>query len=379
MEEVINALMAAIMSNQVNIPLLQPLFRLMVQIPGAGFMVSFILWKPFFAALISPGFATLGILLLFFPWVERKLCGRIQWRVGPHEIVWWLGGIIQLLADSLRFLFQEVIVHKDAQRPYFLQFPFLTFIPTLLPLLFIPAGSIVAIQTPYAIQIILALVCLFPLFIIGLGWASNSRFAFIGTVREAFMYFAYEVAFIVAVLAMVILYGTSDLVEIGAHQAGWVWGICINPVAAVVFFIGAAMATARLPFEIADAEQELAAGPHVEYSGIGFGLIYVICYEKAYILSGLMTVLFLGGGSGPQIGVLGELSGLIWFLLKTFIVMVTLFVLRVLYPRYRLDQALNIGWSSLLSLSLFALALSIAITAVAGAGAVAGAVGGGIV
>ena len=366
-KEIINALITAIMSNQVKIPVLEPFLKLISQLPVGGFIVSFALWKPFFAALISPGFATLGILLLFFPWIERKLCGRIQWRVGPHEIVWWLGGIIQLLADSVRFLFQEVIVHKDAQRPYFLQFPFLTFIPTLLPLLFIPAGSIVAIQTPYAIQIILALVCLFPLFILGLGWASNSRFAFIGTVREAFMYFAYEIAFVVAVIAMVILYGTSDLVEIGNNQA--VWGIFLNPVAAIVFFIGAAMATSRLPFEIAEADQELAAGPHVEYSGIGFGLIYVVCYEKAYILSGLMTVLFLGGGSGPVIGMLGELSGLVWFLLKTIIVMTTLFVLRVIYPRYRLDQGLRIGWSSLLSLSLIAVVISIAIS-VGGGGVV---------
>ncbi len=359
----INALMNTIMSNQLHIPALEPIIKLLSQLPVGGFMVSLLFWKPFFAALISPGFATVGILLLFFPWIERKLCGRIQWRVGPNEIVWWLGGIIQLLADSIRFMFQELIVHRDAHRPYYLQFPFLTFIPTLLPLLFIPAGSIVAIRTPYAIQIILALVCLFPLFILGLGWASNSRFAFIGTVREAFMYFAYEIAFIVAVLAMIILYGTSDLVEINNTST---WGILLNPVAAIVFFIGAAMATSRLPFEIAEADQELAAGPHVEYSGIGFGLIYVLCYEKAYVLAGLMTVLFLGGGSGPAIPGIGELSGLIWFLVKTIIVMTTLFVLRVIYPRYRLDQGLSIGWSSLLSLALVAVVISLGVLIIGG-------------
>jgi len=348
--------------NQVSVPLIQQMLDLLPEIPMIKLLISFILWKPFFAALICPGFATLGILLLFFPWIERKLCGRIQWRVGPHEIVWWLGGIIQLLADSLRFLFQEVIVHKDAHRPYFLQFPFLTFIPALLPLLFIPAGNIVAIETPYAIQIILAVICLFPLFILGLGWASNSRFAFIGTVREAFMYFAYEVPFIIAVLGMIILYGTSDPVGIANKQS--IWGIILNPIAALTFFIAAAMATSRMPFEIAEADQELAAGPHVEYSGIAFGLIYVLCYEKAYVLAGLMTILFLGGGSGPGIAGLGDLSGVIWFLLKTLIVLTTLFVLRTIYPRYRLDQGLSIGWGAMLSLSLIALALSIALAQV---------------
>ncbi|MFZ2071850.1 MAG: NADH-quinone oxidoreductase subunit NuoH [Halobacteriota archaeon] len=356
MESIINELIGTIMSNQLNIPLLKSVIDMVSQMPVVGFLVSFILWKPVFALLICPGLSTLGILLLFFPWIERKLVGRVQWRVGPREIVWWLGGLIQLLADTLRFLFQEVIVHKDAHRPYFLQFAFLSFIAALLPLLFLNAGNVVAIETPYGVQLLLALVCLFPLFILGLGWASNSRFSFIGAVREAFMYFAYEISFIIAVLAMIILYGTSNPMLMADKP----WGILFNPVAAFTFFVGAAMATSRLPFEIAEADQELAAGPHVEYSGIAFGLIYVMCYEKAYILSGLMTVLFLGGGSGPAIPGLGDLSGVIWFLIKTIIVLTTLFMLRAIYPRYRLDQGLNIGWGAMIALSLIALVLSIA-------------------
>jgi NADH-quinone oxidoreductase subunit H len=318
-------------------------------------MIAFILWKPIFAFVICPGLTVGGLSLLFFPWIERKLCARIQWRVGPHEIVWWLGGVIQLLADSLRFLFQEVIVHRDAHKPYFLQFVFLSFIPFLLPLLFIPAGNIVGIQTPYGLQIVLVLLCLFPLFIMGLGWASNSRFAYIGTVREAFMYFAEEVPLIIAAIAMIVVYKTSDLTLMTSN----VPGVILNPIAALTFFIAAAMATARLPFEIAEADQELCAGPHVEYSGIAFGLIYVMCYEKGYILSALMTVLFLGGGAGPAILDLGDLSGAFWFILKVYFVLTTLFVLRAIYPRYRLDQGLKLGWSPLLSLALIALALSL--------------------
>ncbi len=359
MEQVINELMETIMSNQLSVPVLQPILDSVSQLPMVGFLISFILWKPVFALLICPGLSTVGIVLLFFPWIERKLCARIQWRVGPREILPWLGGLIQLIADTLRFLFHEVIVHRDAHRPYFLQFPFLSFLAALLPLLFLNAGNVIAIETPYAIQALLALVCLFPFFILGLGWASNSRFAFIGTVREAFMYFAYEISFIIAVLAMIILYGTSNPLLMADKP----WGIILNPIAAFTFFIGAAMATSRMPFEIPEADQEVAAGPHVEYSGIAFGLIYVMCYEKAYILSGLMVVLFLGGGSGPFIPgitpLLGDIMGIIWFLLKIVIVLTTLFVLRTIYPRYRLDQGLNIGWGVMISLSLIALALSI--------------------
>jgi NADH-quinone oxidoreductase subunit H len=358
MMEVINQLINTMMAEQVTIPLIEPILNLLYLIPIIGYLIAFILWKPIFAALICPGFATLGGMLILFPWIERKLVARMQWRVGPRDVLPQFGGLIQLIADSLRFLFQEVIVHKDAQKPYFTQFPVLSFIPALLPLLFISAGTIVAIQTPYGVQIILALVCLFPFFILGLGWASNSRFAYIGTVREAFMYFAYEVPFIIAVLAMLVIYGTSDPVQIAGLQS--IPGILLNPVAALTFFIAAAMATSRMPFEIAEADQELAAGPHVEYSGILFGLIYVMCYEKLYILAGLMTILFLGGGSGPEIAVLGDLAGLIYFMLKTVIVMTLLAALRGVYPRYRLDQGLKIGWSSMLILGTLALVISLA-------------------
>jgi len=353
----IEALINLMMADQVAIPLLDPVLNILYSIPILGYLVAFILWKPLFAALICPGFATLGGLIIFFPWIERKLVARIQWRVGPREILPQLGGIVQLAADSVRFLFQEVIVHKDAQRPYFVQCPVLSFIPALLPLLFIPAGVIVAIQSDYGIQIILALITLFPFFILGLGWASNSRFAYIGTVREAFMYFAYEIPFIIAVLAMIVLFGTSDPVAIAGRS---IPGIILNPLAAITFFIATAMATSRLPFEIAEADQELAAGPHVEYSGILFGLIYVMSYEKMYILSGLMTVLFLGGGSGPEIAILGDMAGLIYFMTKTVIVMTLLAALRAVYPRYRLDQGLKIGWSSMLILGTLALVLSLA-------------------
>ncbi|HEC57240.1 MAG TPA: NADH-quinone oxidoreductase subunit NuoH [Candidatus Syntrophoarchaeum butanivorans] len=353
----VEALINLMMADQVAIPLLDPILNILYGIPLLGHLLALILWKPLFAALICPGFATLGGLLMLLPWIERKLVARIQWRIGPHEILPQMGGVIQLLADSLRFLFQEVIVHRDAKQPYFLQFPVLSFIPALLPLLFIPAGTIIAIESPYGAQIVLAMVTLFPLFILGLGWASNSRFAYIGTVREAFVYFGYEIALIVSAFAMIVLYGTSDPLAISGMQQ--VPGIILNPVAALAFFIASAMATSRLPFEIPEADQELAGGPHVEYSGILFGLIYVISYEKVYILSGLMTLLFLGGGSGPEIRVLGDLSGLIWFILKTLLVMIALIALRAIYPRYRLDQALRIGWNPVFTLSTIAVGVSL--------------------
>ncbi len=364
----INALISTIMNNQVNIPLLQPLLDPLLGMPVIGYIIALILWKPFFVLILIPGFATMGIMLLILPWIERKMVGRMQWRVGPREISPHTRGIIQLLADSLRFLFQEVIIHKDAHKLYFLQFPFLYFIPVLLPLLFINAGTagnpLVPIQTDYALQIMVALISLMPVFILGVGWASNNRFSFIGTVREAFLYFAYEIPFIVVILAMIVLYGTSNTVGVIDKQSGVWWGIIQNPLAALTFFIATVMATARLPFEIPEADQEVSFGPFVEYSGIAFGLAYVMGYEKMYVLSAIMTMLFLGGGSGPVIPGLGDLSYGIWFVIKTLIVLVVMANLRGVYPRYRLDQGLRIGWGAMLILALIALGWSIVVMGV---------------
>lgn len=365
MNELMNIIVnnEGIMSHQVDVPLLQPLIEPMLGLPVINNLIAFLLWESFFVLIIMPGFATLGILLLILPWIERKMVGRMQWRVGPREISPRTRGIIQLIADSLRFLFQEVIIHKDAHKRYFLQFPFLYFIPVLLPLLFINAGAagspLVPIVSDYGLQLMVALICLMPVFILGLGWASNNRFAFIGTVREAFLYFAYEIPFIVAVFAMVVMYGTSGSVGVVDAQAGGWWGIIQNPIAALTFFIAALMATARLPFDIPEADQEVSFGPFVEYSGIAFGLAYVMGYEKMYVLSALMTMLFLGGGSGPVIPGLGEISYLIWFVLKTLIVMIIVVNLRGVYPRYRLDQGMKIGWNAMLILALVAVAWSL--------------------
>lgn len=380
----ISGLISTIMNNPVNIPLLYVIYEFLLKIPVIGsivawllnilpifgvpiieLLIKFVLWKPFFTLIILPGFATLATLLLVLPWLERKLVGRMQWRVGPREIAPRSRGSIQLLADTLRFLFQEVIIHKDAHKIYFSQFPFLYFIPVLLPLLFINAGTagnpLVPIQTDYALQIMIGLICLMPVFIIGIAWATNNRFSFIGAVREAFMYFAYEIPFIIAVLAMIVLYGTSNTVGVVDAQSGGWWGIIQNPLAALTFFIAMAMATSRLPFDIPEADQEVAFGPFVEYTGIVFGLAYIMAYEKAYVLAAIMTMLFFGGGSGPLIPYLGELSYGIWFVVKTLIILLVLVNLRGVYPRYRIDQALSIGWGAMLTLALFALVWSVVI------------------
>lgn len=352
--DVLNYFLKIFSSNMMDIPLISPIVDALMKIPLVNIIVALILWKPFFAVIIMPGLGVLMIYLLYIVWYERKLTARIQWRVGPLEVARPIRGAIQALADGIRYFFQEAIVHREAHRPYFVQLPILAFIPVLLPLIFIPAGSAVGIRTPYALQLIVTFIALIPVTIIAIGWASNSRFAYIGSVREAFMYFAYEVPFIIAVISMIFIYGSGDA-YVAVEKQSLIPGALLNPIAFIVYIIAMLMATSRLPFEIPEADQEIAFGPFVEYSGILFGLVMVLAYEKLYIMTLLFTILFLGGWSGPTCPVLGDLMPPLWLTIKTFIVVSVLVIVRSIYARYRLDQALRIGWTSMLCLSVLAL------------------------
>ncbi len=339
-----------------EVPIAQNLINRIAEIPLLGLIVE----RDVFAVLIAPGLVALLLFLGFIIWFERKITARIQWRVGPKEVSPHIGGILQVLADMLRYLFQEVIVHRDARKVYFIQLPILSFIPVLLPLALIPAGNIYAFRSDYAIPCIIALISLIPLFMIAIGWSANNRFAYIGLIRESFMYVAYEIPLIISVVAMIVLYQTGDAVVVVERQD--LPGILLNPLAFITFLIATVMATGRLPFDIAEADQEIAFGPFVEYSGIMFGLVMVLAYEKLYLLSLLMVLLFFGGWKGVEIAMLGDLSAVVVLLLKALIVMCAIVITRAVYARYRIDQALRIGWGFLMCLAFASLLLSVVVT-----------------
>jgi len=353
----IEELMTIFTSNSVNIPLIKPIVDALMGIPLINVIVAFILWRPIFHILVIPGLLGITIILLWIVYWERKLTARVQWRVGPKEVARRAGGVIQTIADGIRYFFQEVIVHTDAHKLYFIQFPLISFLPVLLPLLFIPAGSVWGIKTIYALPIALALISLIPVFILGMGWASNNKFAYIGTVREAFIYFAYEIPFIISVIAMTVIYGTADFFEIVAKQS-LIPGVFINPIAFIVFFITLLIATSRLPFDIPEADQEVAFGPYVEYSGILFGLVMTLPYEKLYLLSLISVILFFGGWNGPALPILGDFTQPLWLFIKAFIFMSIVALARSIYGRYRIDQTLKMSWSKIMALSVIGLALS---------------------
>ncbi|MCS7121111.1 MAG: NADH-quinone oxidoreductase subunit NuoH [Archaeoglobaceae archaeon] len=355
LEGLISGLFKIFTSNMMNIPLIEPLVDYLMQIPLVNLLVALILWRPFFAVIILPGLVGLLIYLLWIVYWERKLTARVQWRVGPIEVARPIRGAIQALADGIRYFFQEAIIHREAHKIYYIQLPILAFIPILLPLLFIPAGNVVGIKTPYGIQLIVAFIALIPLFIVAMGWASHSRFAYIGSLREAFMYFAYEIPFIIAVVAMIYVYGSGD--PYVAVEKQNIPGAVLNPLAFIVYIIAMIMATSRLPFEIPEADQEIAFGPFVEYSGILFGLVMTLLYEKLYLMALLFVILFLGGWEGFYVGILGDFCAPLVLFIKTVVVISVLVIVRSVYARYRLDQAIRLGWTSYLTLSIAALIL----------------------
>ncbi|MCS7144589.1 MAG: NADH-quinone oxidoreductase subunit NuoH [Archaeoglobaceae archaeon] len=367
--ELFKFFLSLLKANQLEIPLIKPIINLVMELVAkipipylthlVDLIISIILWRPLFAVAVMPGLTILMLYLLYIVWFERKLTARIQWRVGPLEVYRPLRGAIQALADGVRYLFQEAIIHREAHRPYFVQLPILAFIPILLPIAFIPAGNVVGIKSPYAIQLVVAFISLIPITIVAIGWASNSRFAFVGSVREALMYVAYEIPFIIAVISMIFIYKSGD--PYVAVEEQWIPGAILNPIAFLIFLIAMLMATSRLPFEIPEADQEIAFGPFVEYSGILFGLVMVLAYEKLYVMALLFTILFLGGWNGVYISLLGDLNAPLWLVIKTIVVISIIAMVRSMYARYRIDQALRISFSWLLALSILALLIGMVV------------------
>ncbi|MGC9153683.1 MAG: NADH-quinone oxidoreductase subunit NuoH [Vulcanisaeta sp.] len=355
---------------EVNIPFLWPIIDFLNKVPVINIIVHLILWRPIFDLLIAPGLISIIIALIFIIWFERKITAKVQWRIGPLEVSRPIGGFLQPFADLLRYTFQEFVVPLQTDRRYFIHAPAIIFILSTLPVFFIPIGpletngvvnGIYGVYTGYDVLIAIALITLFNVGIILIGWASNDRFTYIGTVREALLYTGYEAILILSAISILLIYGTADPFKIVNWQVQNLPGIVVNPLAFLAFLIATLMATSRFPFEIPEADTEIVLGPYTEYSGIIYGLVMTMSYEKLYVLSMLMVLLFLDGWAGPYIPPLGALSYAIWFGIKTYIVMMIMVFTRSVYGRYRPDQALKMGWSVLLGLAIVSLLLSLVI------------------
>ncbi len=338
-----------------------------------------LLFQPYiFVPLIYPGLVVVIVVIIFILWLERKIAGKVQLRYGPLYVCKRLGGILQLIADLLRYLFAEVMIPKRADKFVFIMAPILLFTSALLPLGAIPVGpNYAALNSELTVLISLALLTIPPMFILAMSWASSNKFSFIGGLREGYLMMAYEISLFLSVLPMVILFRTLNFIEIVEQQTP-LWGIVLNPFAAIAFFITILYSTSKYPYEIAEADTEVVCGPYTEYSGIIYGLSMGYAYIKTYALSLIFALLFLGGWNpiiwqsnlqpiwfGYSIPSDMLFPGIMVFI-KALIVMTISIFLRTTYPRYRIDQAIRIGWHNLFVLSIISIFFSIFIVLVKG-------------
>ncbi len=336
-------------------------------------LLSFIeyILPPILYIIVFPGLIVVLLMLFFMIWLERKVAAKTQLRFGPLYVSKKFGGIIQTVADLIRFSFQEFIIPAGADVFAYIQAPGLLMAFGLLPLIFIPVGPYYATIFPanYSLLIVVPLIIITPIYVILLGWASDNKFSFVGSMREAFLVISYEIPLILSVLAMILLYGSVNAINGVSFQIGrGIPGIVLNPIAAFLFLVVMIRTTGRFPFEISEAESEVVMGPYTEYSALFFGIGMSLPYIELYSFSLLFSVLFLGGwwpivpSAAAASGVVGGLllPGLMVFI-KALIVMAFLVFLRAVYPRYRIDQAITVGWDQALYLGFAAVALSMAL------------------
>lgn len=306
-------------------------------------------------------FAFIGLNALILVWVERKVAGYVQLRPGPLHV----GplGLLQPLVDAVKLMAKQLVTPAAGDKVLFWAAPLLAFAPVtvcFLPLPFDPRFN------PLPMNLGLVLILSFSgLGVVSLclaGWGSNNKWSLLGAARAVAQSVAYEVPLLLSVMAVAITAGTLDLYTITAQQGGWPWqwyGVK-NPLAFFIFLVCAVAETNRAPFDLPEAESELTAGFHTEYSGMGFGLFFLAEYANMVVVSGVAAVLFLGGWQGPF------LPGVWWFLAKIYCILFFIIWLRWTFPRVRFDQLLNISWKWLTPLALLDFALAVVVAGLGG-------------
>jgi NADH-quinone oxidoreductase subunit H len=291
------------------------------------------------------------ISVAYFTLAERKIMGAIQRRKGPN-VVGFLG-LLQPLADGLKLFVKETILPSNANIFLFILAPILTFLLSLLGWAVIPFGKgIVLSDINLGILYLFAISSLAVYGIIIAGWASNSKYAFLGALRSAAQMVSYEVSIGFILLTVVLCAGSLNLTKIVEAQQEMWYVFPLFPMA-ILFFISALAETNRHPFDLPEAEAELVSGYNVEYSAFGFALFFLGEYANMLLMSSLSTILFLGGWLAPfDLLIFNIIPGPIWFGLKISFFVILFIWIRAAFPRYRYDQLMHLGWKVFLPLSL---------------------------
>ena len=316
----------------------------------------------------------LGLLLLtvaYLTWAERKIIGDLQVRWGPSRVGPF--GLLQPVADGIKLFFKEDLVPAGADRAIFLLAPILSMIPALISFAVIPFGDTVRLfgrtidlvitDINIGILYVFAVTSMGVYGIVLGGWASNSKYSLLGGLRSAAQMVSYEMSLGLSVVGVLMLSQSLSLVDIVNAQAGtWFgviprWNVFAQPLGFALFLVSANAELNRAPFDLPEAETELVAGFHTEYSSMKFAMFFMAEYANMITASAVATTLFLGGWRGPL------LPPLVWFLLKVFAFLFLLIWLRATLPRFRYDQLMAFGWKVLLPLALANVVVTAAVLA----------------
>ena len=313
---------------------------------------------------ILAGYAILAIILIF---MERKVCAYFQCRLGPMRVGPW--GVFQVFADVLKMLIKEIFSVDGADKVLYYVAPFLVIIASVGTFSFLPwnnGAEVLDFNVGVFLMSAISSIGIVGIFMA--GWGSNNKYSVVSAMRGAVQLISYEMSLALCLITAVVLTGTmqvSGIVEAQTGAFGWLIfkGHIPAIIAFIVFLVAGNAEANRGPFDLAEAESELTAGYHTEYSGMGFGFYYLAEYLNLFVISGIASTVFLGGWAPLNIGIEGFdnlmnlIPGFIWFFGKTFAVVWLLMWVRWTFPRLRIDQILKLEWKYLMPLSLVILIL----------------------
>ncbi len=305
------------------------------------------------------------LTVAYFTYAERRFIGFIQGRIGPNRVGFFghsLFGLGQPIADALKLILKEIVIPTGANRILFVIAPILALAPSIAAWAVIPFSDVwVLADINAGLLYVLALTSLAVYGVIIAGWASNSKYAFLGAMRSAAQIVSYEIAMGFALVTVLIAAGSLNLGDIVRAQQGgtllhWFW-LPLLPIF-LVYFISGVAETNRAPFDVAEGESEIVAGFHVEYGGIAFSVFFMAEYANMILISVLSAVMFLGGWLSPFAGLplldplFSPVPGLFWLLAKTSLFMFLFIWFRATFPRYRYDQIMRLGWKIFIPLTI---------------------------
>jgi NADH-quinone oxidoreductase subunit H len=297
------------------------------------------------------------VAVAYLTWAERKVLAAMQMRKGPNVVGPF--GLLQPFADAIKMLMKETIIPSGSSRLLFLAAPMITFMLAML------AWAVIPVNDGWAIaDINVGILYLFAISSLGVygiiiaGWASNSKYAFLGALRSAAQMVSYEVSIGFVIVTVLLCVGSLNLTEIVRAQQNLWFAIPLLPMF-VIFFISALAETNRAPFDLPEGESELVAGFFVEYSSMSFALFFLGEYANMILMSALATILFLGGWYPPfDVAPLNWVPGPVWFALKVAFCLFVFIWVRATFPRYRYDQLMRLGWKVFLPFTLAWLVLT---------------------